>query len=94
MEVKKDRHSLGTRGGKNEIRGGQGTSLRHSEIEKEPERQPKGFLEMSNVDRSVGWEKSWLGVWTPGRPEPQERSLLFREGGSLKKIRAVLVCLQ
>lgn len=42
----------------------------------------------------MGREKSTLGIWTPGRSEPREGSLLLMEEDSLKKIRAVLFCLQ
>lgn len=90
-EVKKDRHSLGTIGGK--IRGGQGTSLRLRRQTKNQGDNPRTFFGNEQCG-SVGREKSKLGVWTPGRPDPRERSVLFMDGDSLKKIRAVLFCLQ
>lgn len=52
---------MGTRG-KNEIQGGQGTSLRHQETDEEPGRQQEGFvcLEMSDGElwgkRRACWE--------------------------------------
>lgn len=70
-EVKKDRHSLGTRGGKNEIQGGQGTSLRHRRQRKNQGDNPRASFGNERCG-SVGREKGMLGVWTPGRSEPRE----------------------
>lgn len=69
------------------------TSLRHRRQRKNQGDNPRTFFGNEQCG-SVGREKRVLGVWTPGWLEPRERSLLFKEGDSLKKIRAVLFCLQ